>query len=41
MYEFYTNDIAKGTLFTTSVCGISMHLSAEDVALILGVPLGG
>lgn len=41
MYEFYTNDVVKGSLFATFVCGVSMHLSVKDIARILGIPFGG
>lgn len=39
--EFQTKGVAKYKLFTTSVCGVSIHLVAEDVAHILAISLGG
>ncbi|KAF3671947.1 hypothetical protein FXO37_07755 [Capsicum annuum] len=41
VYEFYTNSIAKGNLLTTSMCGVFIHLLAEDIAHIIDIPLGG
>lgn len=39
--EFYTNGKDLGSLFSTSVRGVPLVLSAEDISCILEVPSGG
>lgn len=40
MYEFYTNGVERGDLFSSSVRGEPINLVADDLARILDIPLG-
>lgn len=41
VYEFYTNGVAIGEMFSTTVHGITINLHVVDLAQILSIPSGG
>lgn len=40
-YEFYTNGIEYSDLFSSSVTGVDINLTIDDLARILDILLGG
>lgn len=41
VYEYYTNRIESGELFSSSVRGVAINLVVDDLARILDISLGG